>query len=261
MTINQVQNDDGTSSFVDADTSREVAILRPGQGFDPGLATYVRLFDDFQGDVIADQWSAAQGSDGQGAVAAIVAGEHGGVVRLTSGDAGTGTAADGSVLTHALNWKASAGGLYMRARLRINTSVASVCVNVGFTDVLATTTLEMPITISGTTLTTNASDAAVFVFDTAQTNDYWHTQGVKANSDTAIANTEVAPVADTYTTLEIFIDTSGTATFYIDGVLEGQVANAVTAATALTPVVAVETRTTAVKVVDVDYIEVCALRA
>jgi hypothetical protein len=48
--------------------------------------TYVRLFDDFLGDVIEDGWSAAQGTDAQGAIAAVVAGAAGGAVRLTSGD-------------------------------------------------------------------------------------------------------------------------------------------------------------------------------
>lgn len=261
MSINEVQNSDGSLSHISASNSLDTLKLRPEQGPDLGYAAFTGFFDDFLGDVLADQWSGAAGADGQAVAPAILAGGLNGICRLTSGDAGDGTANDASILTHTLNYKASSGGLYMRTRLKINTAVTNVCVNVGFTDVLATTTLEMPITISGTTLTTAATDAAVFVFDTAQTNDYWHAQGVKNNTDTAISNTSVAPAADTYTVLEVYIDNNGHAAFYIDGVLKASVANAVTTSVALTPVVAVEARTTTSKVVDIDYIEVRAKRA
>lgn len=261
MPYNQSNSGNGNTNFISSVNGLYAAILRDEQGFDPGIAHFTGFFDDFGGDVLADQWSGAAGADAQAVAPAIVAGGLDGICRLTSGDAGDGTANDASVLTRALNYKASSGGLYMRARVKINTAVTNVCVNIGFTDVLATTTLEMPITISGTTLTTNATDAAVFVFDTAQTNDLWHCQGVKNNSDTAISNSGTAPTADTYQIFEIFIDSSGNATFYIDGVLKGSVANAVTASVSLTPVIAVEARTTTSKVVDIDYIEVRAKRA
>lgn len=258
--ISLVQNSSGTASMVDGTTSRVICNFDPSSGFDDGTIQFVTFKDDFLGDVISDQWNATQGSDGQGAIAAIVAGAHGGIVRLTSGDAGTGTAADGSVLAHALNWIPANGGLFMEALIRCNTSVANICLNVGFTDTIA---LEMPISLSGTTLTTNATDAAVFVFDTAATTDVFNVQGVKNNTDTALtaATGALAPVADTLVRLGVAIDTSGTATFYHNGVMVGQVANAVTASVALTPVIAYETRTTTVKVVDVDYVRVGALRA
>jgi hypothetical protein len=264
MTINLVQNPaDGSASFADSFTGREIARFHPEYGLLNGFAGYTRVFDDFYGDVIADQWSAAKGSDGQGIIATVVSGAAGGVVRLTSGDVGTGTAADGSVLTHSLNWKANQGGLYMEARLKLNTSVASVCVNIGFTDVLATTTLEAPFTVSGTTITSAATDAACLVFDTAQTTDIFNLIGVKNNTDTALTATSnsFAPTADTYATYGIYIDTAGSATAFINGAKVATVANAVTATVALTPVISIETRTTAIKEVDIDYIFVNALRA
>ena len=259
--FNQQHKDSGVLEFISALNSKKALIMRDEQGVDLGLADYVRLSDDFLGDVLADQWSGAKGSDAQAVAPAVVAGGLGGICALVSGDAGTGTAADGSVLTHALNWKASSGGLYMRTRFKLDSSAANVCINIGFTDVLATTTLEMPFTISGTTITSNAADAACLVFDTAQTNDFFHAQGVKNNTDTAIKNTEKAPVADTWHIAEVFIDENGHASFWIDGVHEADVANAVTASVALTPVVAIETRTTASKTLHVDFIEVAQLRA
>lgn len=263
MTITLTQNDTGGASMVDSVSSRLVANFFADTGFDPGTASYVTLRDDFLGDVISDQWSAGQGTDGQGAIAVVVAGQHGGVIALTSGDAGTGYAADASVLTQALNWIPSNGGLFMEARVKCVTSVANICLNVGFSDVLATTTVEEPISCSGTTLTTNATDAAVWVYDTAQTTDVFNIQGVKANVDTALtaATGSLAPAADTWVLLGVAIDSSGHATFYHNGVNVGTVANAVTASVALTPHISYNARTTTSKVLHVDYMRVSALRA
>lgn len=216
----------------------------------------VRWFDDFLGDVMHDAYSAADGSDPQSVLATIVAGEVSGVTRLTSGDAGTGDAADCSSLTLGLNWSAAMGNLFAEARIEL-ASIASVCVNFGFSDALATTTLESPFTVGASdALTSNATNAACLVFDTGAATDNWWACGVKADTDATKVNTGVAPVAATPTTLRVEIDKAGTATFYIDGVLKASVANAVTVATALTPILTIVTRTTATKTVDADYLEV-----
>ena len=210
------------------------------------------LFDDFLGDVIEDGWSAAKGSDGQAIIATIQASTASGAVRLTSGDTVT-VAESCSSLTHGLNWKAGNGGLVMQVKFTPVTSVANVAYFVGFTDTLATTTLEEPFTLSGTTFTSNATDAVGFVFDTAATTDVWYGIGVKADVDTA-AVTCTAPVADTAYTLKIVVDETGVASFYINDVLQGSVAAAVTTTVALTPCVEVMARTTTSKAVDIDYV-------
>jgi hypothetical protein len=224
--------------------------------------TYVRLFDDFLGDVISDQWSAAQGTDGQGAIAAVVAGAAGGAVRLTSGD--TVTVAESlSSLTHALNWKANQGGLVFEARVTPVSSVANVAYFIGLTDTLATTTLEEPATLATATITYVAADAVGFLYDTGATTDVFYGVAVKATAGTAFANAVVGalPVAGTAITFRIELSATGAASFYADGVLLGTIAAAVTATVALTPIVSVMARTTTVKSIDVDYIEVKALRA
>jgi hypothetical protein len=224
--------------------------------------TYVRLFDDFLGDVIEDGWSAAKGSDGQAVIAAVQAGAAGGVVRQTTGD--TVTLAESCVsLTHALNWKANQGGLVFETRFKPVTSVADVAYFIGFTDVLATTTLEMPATLSTATITYVADDAVGFLYDTSATTDVFYGVGVKATTGIAFANAVVcaAPVADTWVKLRVEVSATGTASFYVDGVLIGSLANAVTATVALTPVVASMARTTTVKAHDIDYVDVKALRA
>lgn len=225
--------------------------------------TYVRLFDDFLGDVIGDQWSAAQGTDGQGAIAAVVAGAAGGAVRLTSGD--TTTVSESlSSLTHGLNWKANQGGLVFEAKVTPAPSgtVANVAYFIGLTDTLATTTLEEPATLTTATITYVADDAVGFLFDTAATTDVFYGVAVKATAGTAFASSVVgaAPVAGTAITFKIELSATGAASFYVNGTLLGTIAAAVTATVALTPIISVMARTTTVKTIDVDYVDLKALR-
>jgi hypothetical protein len=223
---------------------------------------YVRLFDDFLGDVIEDGWSAGQGTDGQGAIAAVVAGAAGGAVRLTSGDT-TVVAESISSLTHGLNWKANQGGLVFEARVTPVSAVTTVAYFIGLTDVLAATTLEEPATLSTATITYNAADAVGFLYDTGATTDVFYGVAVKATVGTAFASAVVGalPVAGTAITFRIELSTTGAASFYANGTLLGTIAAAVTATVALTPIVSVMARTTATRSIDVDYIDVKALRA
>jgi hypothetical protein len=218
-------------------------------------AVNVTLMDDFIGDVIEDAWSGAGGSDTQALAPAINA-QIGGVVRLTSGDVGSADdAADASVLTHALNWQAENGGLVFETRLKTS-SIATNTIFCGFTDVLATTTVEVPIQSAGAanTITTNATDAVGFFFDTAMTDDNWWIAGVANGTDATHVDTDVPPVADTFQTFRIEVDAAGNADFFLDGALVGTVEDAVTADVALTPVVTVMARTTTSHTVDVDYV-------
>jgi hypothetical protein len=254
MGIFQEQNPDGSLNFEDESTSRSMLNLNPRFGPTFGHEAYVYYFDDFLGDVIRDEYSGAAGSDGAASIT-LTAGGTGGICTLASGAAGAASfAADATVLTTGLNFKANQGGLFVEARLRMNTALVNQYFNFGFTDVLATTTLEMPMSISGTTITTTASDAICMLYDSALSNQRIHIQGVKANVDTAINNTGFIPVADTFMTLRIELDTSGNAQSFINGVSYGYTANAVTATTALTPVIGVMTRNAASRSVGVDYL-------
>jgi hypothetical protein len=214
----------------------------------------VTLFDDFLGDVIADQWSAAEGNDDLAVIATITP-DIGGWVRQTTGNT-TVVAESAVVLTQGLNWQASNGGLVMEARIRPLTSVADVAYFIGFTDVLATTTLEQPATLSTATITYVADNACGWLYDTAATTDVFYGVGVKATTGIAFASAVVgtAPVADTATVLRVEVDSSGTASYYRDGVLIGSLANAITATTDITPVISVMARTTSAKSLDVDYV-------
>lgn len=182
---------------------------------------------------------------------AVTAAAVGGVVSATTAASDN----DGSQILLSVPVQASKGGLVFETRLFIGSSVENVCINAGLTD---STSLEMPAEISGTTITTNASDACVFVYDTDQTTDKWYVVGVKANTDaTGNGITTSTPVADTYQTLRIEIPAAGTtASFYINGTLVGSLtANAITAATKVYATVNIESRDAGgAKAVSVDYI-------
>jgi len=252
MAIIDIQYPDGSRAAVGE--SLKLQVQHPSWGSYVPSSLFVYDQDHFTGDVIGDQWSAAKGSDAQAVIAAVVAGAHGGVVSQTTGD--SVVVAESCVsLTKALNYK-SANTIRFECRFKPVTSVANVQYFIGLTDVLATTTLEQPITLSGTTLTTAATDAVGFVYDTDATNDTWHLQGVKADTDTALLNSTIVPVVDTWAVYRIEVSSTGTASFYINDVLVGEVANAVTTTVALTPVVEAMARTTTVKEVQIDYIDV-----
>lgn len=217
------------------------------------------IFDDFVYQAIAETdtpWILNSGSDAEAIDPAINA-QAGGVLRLTSGNAGTGVAADGAQLACHIPMTAAKGGLVFETRLHINTAVTTVQVVAGFTDV---TTLELPAAVgSSDAITTNASDGVFFVYDTDADTDQWFGIGVAGDTDaTGSGALGIAPTADTWQTLRIEVDADGaTARFYIDGSLAGSLtASAVTASTSIYATIVVNATTTTSRTVDVDYIYV-----
>jgi len=225
---------------------------------------HVVLFDDFVGlDGVAPNaalWKFLEGTDAATS-AELVSAANNGVLLLTTGDAGTGFAADAAQVTNGLHWFASNGGLTFQTRIKLS-AITTCTAFVGFTDLAAT--LEQSILFAtGTTFTTNASDACGFLFDTVSTADTWYLTGVAADTDATMQNTGLAPVADTYETFRIELSTTGAATFYRNGVQVGTtMTGAVTAGTALTPTIYVSKLSVAASMTaSVDYIHTSMLRA
>lgn len=228
-----------------------------GKQIDEPSPSRVALFDDFLGDVIADQWDLQEGTDGATGAAAILAGGIGGVLRITTGDAGTGLAADMEQITQALQWQASNGELVFQTRFKMS-AITTCYAFLGLTDLAAS--LEAPIESAGSanTITTNASDAVGFMFDTRMSTDNWWLVGVAGNTDATHQDTGYAPVADTYATFRIVVSSAGVATFFYNGAPVGTaMSGAVTAATDLTPTINVsKTSVAASMTADVDYVHV-----
>lgn len=235
------------AGFVSGEHGSQIALPSPST---------VAIFDDFIGDAMDARWNIVEGTDSATSAESVLAGGIGGVLRLTTGDAGTGLAADMIQLTQALQWQASNGGLTLEARLKLS-AITTCYAFIGFTDVV---TLEAPIesAASADTFTSNASDAVGFMFDTRMTTDNWWLTGVSGNTDATHQDSGSAPVADTYAKFRIEVSAAGVADFFYNGAHVGSsMAGAVTAATDLTPTIAVsKTSVTASMTMDIDYLHV-----
>lgn len=261
MPMNLVQNADGSFALRNELTGRDALTVKANERYAWAGVPEPRFFDDFLGDVIADQWAVAKGSDGSAADFAASAATEGIVVGSTGADADGTLAKNGAQLHSFLNWKANQGGLIFEARVKIS-AITNVGIFVGLTDQIAA--LEMPIksAASANTITTDATDAVGFFFDTAMTTDNIWLAGVKNNTDATHQNSALAFVADTYRTLRIELTATGEADFFIDGTKVGtRMAAALTATVALTPVVCANALAAAAVTVTVDYILVQANRS
>lgn len=234
-----------------------IAIGADGKQFELPSPTRVVHFEDFLGDVAPSEVNYTEGTDTTTADGAIVALVNG-VFRLTAGDSAGTVAADGAQLNTELNWKVNQGKLVFEARVSI-AAITTVSCFVGLTDTKA---LEAPFSLAGTTLTSNATDAVGFLFDTEATTDTIRLVGVKADTDATSQNTGVAFVAGTYKVLRIELNSDGAATFYIDGRQVGTLMSAaITTTVALTPVFIIRPEgAVAGRTMDIDYFMVAADR-
>lgn len=245
------------SGFVSGEHGSQIALPSPRT---------VARFDDFTGGsqafstTIADGWRSRVGTTN--AVAFTVTEAVNGTAVGTIGDTTASMAVSGVQIDAALDWKANQGELVFEARVKLS-QITTITVFVGLTDQVGA--LEMPIqsAASADTLTTNATDAVGFMFDTSMSTDNWWLVGVANNTDATHQNTTYAPVADTYETLRVELTTAGVARFFRNGLQVGTaMTGAVTATVALTPVIAGFNRTTSgTPTITADYIYTSALRA
>lgn len=232
-------------------------LIAGGRFVSASIDKVIKYSDDFLGDLLADEWNVVEGADTTTSNALVV-NAPGGVCRLTTGDSATVTyAGNGVQITQGAfyNWKAEYGGLRLEARIKID-DITLAAFFVGFTDL---GTFEAPIESAGSanTITTNATDAVGFFFDTRMTDDNIWLAGVKNGTDAAHVDSGIAPVDATYIRLVVEVDVSGDATFYINGSAVGKVTDAVTPTVVLTPTVAatsLESGTS--RNLDVDYIAI-----
>lgn len=217
--------------------------------------TGLLLDDNFLGlSIDTTKWQTTLGSDPQ--CAAAIYEENSGTLRLTTGDdAGATMALNGVQFNGALNWRPQNGGLVFQTAIKLSAN-GNIAVFCGLTDQRAA--LEMPFTLgAGDTLTSNASDAVGFLYDTAADTDYLHMVGVKADVDAIKQNTGAAILTATWTILRIEVSTAGVARFFVNSALVGTaMTDAVTPTAILTPVIATLARSSTGKNVDVAYVRV-----
>ena len=222
------------------------------------------LRDDFYGTWAigdagpADTWSSTAGSGAATELATTVAASINGTVTMKSSTADGTNAANNTTLTGInLGWKADQGGLAIEARLKID-DIVEAYVFVGFTDVISTT-VESPVTFTDGTddAIADAGDACGIVFTGDSTTQEFAQLGVKATALTAETFSGSAPVNDTYVVLRVEVSATGGVRGYINGVAIGaETANAITATTAVTPVIVVGNTAAAATIMTIDYVQV-----
>lgn len=226
----------------------------------PGPGT-VAIFDDFLGDVVADEWNYAEGDTGY--LGGVVANATGGVYRITTSTTAAGAPASVAALNGGVvyNWKPNQGNLHMVARVKLSALNGGHNVFVGLTD---TGVAEMPLHDTGApTLISTATNAVGWLIGGAAasiTAGKW--TGVGVNADTnASTVTGDTPTANVYDVLEIWGNEAGDAfEFYQNGVKKGALSSPVLSTRALVPTVAGFARDTGGWTIDTDYLNVSANR-
>lgn len=216
------------------------------------------VFYDFQGDLIPDELASTNDTG------TITTGITGGasVLRLDNSNDGDNEMAE--VDFGALYYQAQNGRMYLEARVKLERTTCAV--NVGFNDETTESSNTLPVELSGTTWTSNASTWIGFVFDSDATNDNWHVFWVDDDNDTSVAiatlNSGIAVAADTWYTLRVDVWDNGSgnpavAEFFIsDGTNSFHYRNdsTIDRDASLTPHLAVENRTTTGAYLDIDLI-------
>lgn len=214
---------------------------------------FIAFGDDFVGDTINATWA----TDTASGSTALNAGAAGGTVRLTTGS----TSNQHYTYALGLHWKPSDGPVVFSARVAQVSATTLRAFEVGLSNALTRTNGRTftDMTLAGVTSAASA-DAAVFGWDTGGSLAAYHALSAKNATAQAKATTLVPSTSFDY--LHIAIDTSGNAFFYTGKTprLAARIANAVTAATLLTPFISITTLSAAAVSMDVDFVSIIGSR-
>jgi len=249
-----VFQDETNGRLLHYDGDRKMFLPVDGQTYWSASAPRL-IVDHFNSPSLHASYSVAKGSDPQAVNFAVVSGIPS-AVKGTTGDVGSGVAADAVAIAGPLSFQAGALTRPMRFACRLKLSaITSVMAFVGFTDVLPTTTLELSIELNAGAIVTNATDAVGLVFDTNATLDNIKSVSVANDVDGTTVDSGVAPVADTYFDVLVEVQPDGTARTYLNGTLVAS--HTIRTAINLCPIVVACTRTTATRDVTIELFGAC----
>lgn len=236
----------------------------------------VALFDDFLGDLIADEWAVVKGDTGAVSTMVLTTATNG-VLRLSMEPTPLNVSGENLALTGGLflNWKANQGpaGEYGSLRLSARVKFESVSrtaqrqhVFVGFSD---TGGAEMPAYDTGGGVISNAADLVGFLFSPGGDTG-WSLVGVKSTAGDSgdlltVPNPVASPSANVYENLEVEVrrgagQTGGRASFFRNGKLIGAINSPVAPTVALTPWLGFWVQDTGARYMDIDYVHISAPR-
>ena len=239
------------------------------------LRTHYRLFDDFQGGVMPittageiNSWLTHEGADGDATVAATQI-EPEGAVEMGWGDAATDISNTSSLTFGNASEFAlvSLGTTVFEIRAHLSQVTVGIW-NLGLADTISQTAADV-VGFDTSTLTytegvqTDLADAAFIHMDTAATGDLWASGSLNTNTtqNGGIAfQAGAGPTAVTYQIFRIEIDTTGDASYFLDGALFHAQTTAVATTALLTPHISVYTVDTTLGNLVIDYIDFWAAR-
>jgi hypothetical protein len=259
------------SGFVAGGEDRPAIVL-------PGAPDTVAIFDDFLGDLVADEWAFAKADTGLTGL--VIANITNGVVRLTGSEtvaANNPETAGG--LTGGLfkQWKADMGGRKggrLRLSARVKAPITAVAeagrhhLFVGFSDSGGG---EMPAFDTGAGIISQAADVVGFVYGPTSANNTWQCIAAKSTAGDSgdqlvLPSPVITPVSNVYDVLEVEIrngisDTGGAAHFWINGKKVATINSPVASGTALSPWIGGFVQDTGFALaIDVDYVAISAAR-
>lgn len=260
------------SGFVAGGDDRPAIVL-------PGNPDTVAFFDDFLGDLIADEWTVLKTDTG--ITTAAIANITNGVFRFGGSETQPVVADAGAqALTQGLfkQWKADMGGR-KNGRLRLSARVKSANISttaeagrahifVGFSD---SGGLEVPAYDTGAGVISQASDLVGFLFapSAASAPSNWQCISAKStagDSGDQLVASGVGPTANVYDALEVEVrsgnsDTGGAAHFWINGRKVGVINSPVGSGVALTPWIGTWMQDTGLATsFDIDYVAISSPR-
>lgn len=275
---NRLRSGYGGHPFYDEDLARLLVFDPRGRGLfgaDGALvndadAGKIYVADHFKAAAVNSSWNLAKGTDLQTVDFAVDTTVKAGGVKGTTGDAGTGVAADGVAIS--INnpvQRATDKRIDLSVSFQID-AITTVGFFIGLTDVLPATTLEEPFSLSGTTFTSTATDAAGILFDTAATTDTLRLVSVANDVDGTHIDTGVAFAAATAYDIHMSLLPDGSVEFFVMltdgtafslGTSHTLAAGSVRTGVNLYPIVVACARTTAVRNVTLDFVRMAQLAA
>lgn len=214
------------------------------------------VFFDFNGDLIPDELATTNDTG------TITTGVSGGasILRLDNSNDGDNEMCE--VDLGALYYQAQNGRISMEARFKLERVVCAV--NVGFNDETTESSNTLPVELSGTTYTTNASTWVGVLADSDATTDTFRFAWVDDDNDgTGFLDSGITMAADTWYTVKIDLYDNGSgnaalADFFIsDGTNSYSRQNVTTNIdrdVSLVPHIGIENRTTTGAYIDIDYL-------
>ncbi len=227
---------DGYIRFWDSATYETVDVIAP-----------ITFRDDFTDDTLAtDQWVVAGVNSGTCAIEVAAQGH----ARITTGDADD----DDVDVAGEIVWN-PAKGCCCEAKIR-NNDVSGLAWNFGFSDAKGEAADKIACTLSSSTLTSNAADCAMFVFDPDATTDNIYAASVDSDDESTIINTSTTSADAEWNVLRVEIDSTGNVDFWINGAHAGRADQSVGVSSAdMCLYIGAINRETTGNTLDIDYVK------